>query len=71
MMTSFAILGAAIGSIIVGPISDKYGRKKIIVLADILFLIGSLVMAFCNNFSELVVGRIIVGVISFQNYKKN
>jgi len=62
MVTSFANLGAAIGSIIVGPFADKYGRKKIIILADILFLIGSIIMGTCTHFSVLIIGRVIVGV---------
>lgn len=69
MMTSFAILGAAIGSIIVGPFSDRYGRKKIIIIADILFFAGSIVMATCEYFSVLIVGRVIVGVNFFIKFK--
>jgi len=34
------LLGAAIGSLIGGPVADKYGRKPTILLADLMFTIG-------------------------------
>jgi len=40
-VTSLAIIGAALGSIVIGPFSDKFGRKISILIADIFFSIGS------------------------------
>jgi MFS family permease len=61
-IVSIALLGAAIGSMIVGPLSDKYGRKIITMLADFLFTIGAIVMAFAPSIFVLICGRLIVGV---------
>jgi len=36
--------GATLGSLVGGYISDAYGRKLSIVLADINFIIGSAIM---------------------------
>mmetsp|Transcript_42630 Transcript_42630/g.40920 ORF Transcript_42630/g.40920 Transcript_42630/m.40920 type:complete len:123 (+) Transcript_42630:24-392(+) len=56
-----AILGAAVGSIFAGPFSDRYGRKPTIIMADLLFMLGAVVMASAPNIPILIVGRLIVG----------
>jgi len=61
-VVSLALLGAFVGSLIAGPLSDNYGRKPIIISADILFTIGSMIMAFSTSIPELMVGRIVVGL---------
>jgi SP family myo-inositol transporter-like MFS transporter 13 len=68
---SLAILGAAVGSLIGGPFSDNYGRKPTIILADILFTAGAIVMGTAPSISILILGRVIVGVnflTSIKNY---
>jgi SP family myo-inositol transporter-like MFS transporter 13 len=57
-----AILGAAFGSIFGGPFSDKFGRKPTIMIADILFVAGAVVMGTAPTIPILIVGRILVGV---------
>ena len=57
-----ALFGAAIGSLIGGSISDKYGRKPTIIISDILFMIGAVVMAFAPDVLVLMSGRFIVGL---------
>lgn len=44
MIVSLAILGAAIGCLLGGPISDNYGRKITIIKADVLFILGALLV---------------------------
>ena len=53
-----AIIGAAIGA----WMNDSLGRKKAILTADVLFFIGSLVMAVAPFPSIVVIGRILVGL---------
>lgn len=48
-----------------GPVSDKYGRKLTIIVADILFTVGALVMGLATTIPILIIGRILVGVRSF------
>mmetsp|Transcript_93861 Transcript_93861/g.129313 ORF Transcript_93861/g.129313 Transcript_93861/m.129313 type:complete len:188 (-) Transcript_93861:975-1538(-) len=62
LVVSLALLGAAIGSIFSGPLSDKIGRKKIIMTADVLFTLGSVIMAVTPSIGILMFGRIIVGL---------
>lgn len=61
-VVSLALFGAFLGSLIAGPISDKFGRKLVIIFSDILFTVGSLVMAFTDSIKILMFGRIIVGL---------
>ena len=48
LAVSIALLGAMIGSLVAGPLSDAFGRKPIIIISDILFIAGSLLMAFAS-----------------------
>ncbi|MDE6979596.1 MAG: MFS transporter, partial [Helicobacter sp.] len=45
-----------------GSLSDKYGRKPLIALGIIIFIIGSLVCAFAQSAQMLVFGRFLQGV---------
>jgi len=61
-IVSMALAGAIIGASVGGWINDRFGRKKSIVVADILFFIGSIVMASAMNPATLIVGRVFVGL---------
>lgn len=57
-----AVAGAIVGAAFGGLINDKYGRKKSILLADILFFIGAIVMAASVAPWMIILGRIFVGL---------
>jgi len=59
---SSALVGAIFGALIVGALSDKYGRKPILIVAAILFFISALGSAFPPTFTLLIVARLIGGV---------
>ncbi|KAL3627334.1 Inositol transporter 4 [Castilleja foliolosa] len=60
-IVSMAVAGAIVGAGFGGLINDKYGRRKTILLADILFFIGAVVMAASVAPWMIIVGRIFVG----------
>jgi SP family myo-inositol transporter-like MFS transporter 13 len=62
LVVSLAQFGAFIGSLIAGPISDKVGRKIVIILADILFSLGAVFMMTASSIQALMIGRVIVGL---------
>ncbi|ARD38338.1 sugar porter family MFS transporter [Edwardsiella ictaluri] len=66
---SSALVGCIIGSVISGSLSNKYGRKKSLILCAILFLVGALGTAFPMTFSQFVIFRIVggagMGIASF------
>ena len=54
--------GAMGGNILAGPMSDKYGRKKILIVTAMLFTISALWSATATNYISFVIARIIGGV---------
>lgn len=55
-MTIFFIF-MAIGILILGPLSDKHGRKPILIISVIMSLVFSLACAFAPTISLLIVAR--------------
>lgn len=59
---SAATLGMFPGAIVAGRLSDKIGRKKILIFSVALFGIMSLATAFTTDFSSLVIVRFLTGI---------
>ena len=55
-------LGAFVGALIAGPMSDIIGRKPTIIIADVLFTFGAGMMAYSWNIESLMAGRLVVGL---------
>ncbi|KAF8391827.1 hypothetical protein HHK36_022165 [Tetracentron sinense] len=61
-IVSMALVGAIIGAAAGGWLNDAYGRKKATLLADVVFAIGSIVMAAAPDPYVLIIGRLLVGL---------
>ena len=59
---SAALLGLAIGAITFGPIADRFGRKKVLILSVMIFSIGTLISAGVSTLGELELLRFITGL---------
>ena len=59
---SCALLGCLIGSMFAGVASDRYGRKKLLVLAAALFAVSSVLTGWAQTFTMFVIWRIWGGV---------
>ncbi len=59
---SCALIGCLVGSVISGAMSDRFGRKKLLILAAVLFAVSSVLTGWAQIFSSFVVWRIIGGV---------
>jgi len=59
---SCALLGCLAGSIFTGSLSDKFGRKKLLILSAVLFAVSSVFTGWASTFNTFVVWRIIGGV---------
>jgi DHA1 family bicyclomycin/chloramphenicol resistance-like MFS transporter len=47
----------AIGQLIVGPLSDRFGRRSLILIGLCFFVIGTSWCAYANDLSNLLIGR--------------
>ncbi|MFV0491572.1 MAG: multidrug effflux MFS transporter [Pseudorhodobacter sp.] len=61
ILTSF-VLGMGGGTLIVGPLSDRFGRKGVIVLSSLLYCIAGLLAWVAPTLETLLVARILQGV---------
>lgn len=59
---SSAIWGCVFGALIAGYISDKIGRKKVLIATSILFLVSALASALSNSLNQFVMARFIGGL---------
>ena len=61
ILTAYLISGAVMTPI-AGKLSDIYGRKKLVLIILIIYIIGISIGALSNNISVLLVARVIQGV---------
>ena len=59
---SCALLGAVSGVLVSGYLSDKYGRKFMLIASGLLFMISSIGCAISGSFTALIVYRILGGI---------
>ena len=58
---SSALIGCLIGALMAGMFSDKYGRKKMLILAAALFILSSIGIGAANAFIPFIIFRIVAG----------
>jgi len=61
VVTSWVTLGALVGSLAGGWLADHYGRRRAVLIAGALFVIGALLQATAPDVPLLVFGRLVVG----------
>ncbi|MBM3892625.1 MAG: sugar porter family MFS transporter, partial [Verrucomicrobia bacterium] len=59
---SCALTGCLIGSLISGGLSDKFGRKKLLLASAALFAVSSILTGWASTFDGFVAWRIAGGV---------
>ena len=68
LVVSAVLIGALIGAAFGGPIADRFGRLKTILLAAGLFAAGSIGTSIAQNITWLISGRIVVGIAIGANH---
>jgi sugar porter (SP) family MFS transporter len=58
---SCALIGCLIGALTSGKLGDRYGRRRLLMLAALMFTASSLGTAWANQFGVFVVWRIVGG----------
>jgi len=59
---SCALIGCLVGALVAGGLSDKYGRKRLLILSAMLFVVTSLGNAWAHDFNVFIAWRILGGV---------
>ncbi|KAL2845372.1 general substrate transporter [Aspergillus pseudodeflectus] len=62
LVTSCTSLFALVASPLAGILADKLGRRRVILVADILFTVGAFIQAVTNEVWGMILGRSIVGL---------
>lgn len=62
LVVSSLLLGAMAGAGVAGPLSDRLGRRRIIIIAAVVFSVGAIGAALTPNVGVLVLFRIVLGL---------
>lgn len=61
IITSF-VLGMGIGTLFMGPLADRFGRKPVIVCGAGLFVLATLVAMFTTTLDAMIAARVLMGI---------
>ena len=59
-----AMIGLAVGQLLLGPLSDKFGRKKPLIISLAIYIISTVLIVFSPNIETMIVLRVIQGLSS-------
>jgi len=59
---SSALIGCLVGALVSGGLSDRFGRKKLLILAAFLFTVTGILTALAPSFSIFITNRLLGGV---------
>ncbi len=59
---SSALVGCLVGALVSGGLSDRFGRKKLLILAGLFFTVSAVWTALAPDFTAFVVFRLLGGI---------
>ncbi len=62
LVVSTVLLGGLVGSFFAGPLADKWGRKKALLITALIFSVGGVGLTISFSYGSLLFGRFITGV---------
>ena len=62
VVVAIALAGAAIGAAAAGYLSDRAGRRPLILGAGLLFVAGAVISALAQDVASLLIGRFLIGL---------
>uniref|UniRef100_A0A8B9PGH4 Solute carrier family 2, facilitated glucose transporter member 10 n=1 Tax=Apteryx owenii TaxID=8824 RepID=A0A8B9PGH4_APTOW len=61
VLVSSLLIGALLASLVGGILIDRHGRRRAILVSNLVLLFGSLILTLARSFIGLVIGRMTVG----------
>lgn len=62
LLITMIFLGLGIGPLIFGPISDSIGRKPVVYMGFLLFILSSFICIYATSLTMMIIGRILQGI---------
>lgn len=62
LVISAALIGLSLGAMLSGPLSDRFGRKVVIINSVFFFGVWTLVTAFSQNMEQMMLFRLLTGL---------
>lgn len=62
LLITMIFLGLGFGQLIFGPLSDSFGRKRIVYFGFVVFFIASIICVTTKSFEVMIIGRILQGL---------
>ena len=59
---TFGMIGLGVGEMLLGPLSDRYGRKPILLIALVIFAIGAICSIWSKSIHEFIWWRLVQGL---------
>jgi DHA1 family bicyclomycin/chloramphenicol resistance-like MFS transporter len=59
---SIGVFGMAFSTLVYGTYADRYGRRPVLLIGLLLFVLGSIISALAGSFASLLVGRLIQSI---------
>ena len=59
-----AMIGLALGQLLLGPLSDKFGRKIPLIISLVIYIISTILIVYAPNIESMIVLRVIQGLSS-------
>ncbi len=60
-LTAF-LVGMGVGQMVMGPLSDRYGRRRPLVVSTLVCVVGGVVAAAAPSLAVLIIGRLVQGL---------
>jgi DHA1 family bicyclomycin/chloramphenicol resistance-like MFS transporter len=61
LVLTLYLAGIAGGRLVYGPLSDRFGRRPVLIAGLAMFLVGTLICGFAWSIATLVLGRVLEG----------
>lgn len=56
------LAGSLLGTLSAGPLADRFGRKSVIALSSVVFMVGVMFIVMAHSFLSLLIARLLLGI---------